>query len=247
MSEPRLVADCVRAMLDAVSIPVTVKHRIGIDRNEEYGFVRDFVGQLFDAGCRAFIVHARNAWLDGLSPKENRDVPPLRYQVVRDLKRDFPQATIVLNGGLMNAASVRAALESHASPLDGVMLGRAAYQQPRLLAELDKELFDGAQMYVGGSQSPETGIAQEATQALRLLEPMTQYLERAVARGATPWSVIRHTLGLMHGLPGARTWRRMLSDPAFVQAHGTQALRSAASIAFEGHASGRISNQPIAA
>jgi len=233
MGEPRLVAECVRAMIDAVDIPVTVKHRIGIDRNEEYGFVRDFVGQCFDAGSRVFIVHARNAWLDGLSPKENRDVPPLRYRVVRELKRDFPEAKIVLNGGLTSAASVHAALdagsESGEVPVDGVMLGRAAYQQPRLLAELERELF----------QASNAGEIEEEELVARLLDDMTSYLERAVALGATPWSVIRHTLGLMHGLPGARTWRRMLSDPSFVRAHGTQALRRAAQIASEGRPPGK--------
>ena len=122
MAEPGLVADCVRAMRDAVSVPITVKHRIGIDRNEDYGLVRDFVGAVHAAGCEVFIVHARNAWLKGLSPRENREVPPLRYDVVRHLKRDFPRARFVLNGGLTSLEGARRGSEG----LDGVMLGRAA-------------------------------------------------------------------------------------------------------------------------
>jgi len=209
MTEPRLVADCVRAIREAVSIPVTLKHRIGIERSEDYALVRDFVGHTFDAGCRVFLVHARNAWLSALSPKENREVPPLRYEVARQLKRDFPDATVVLNGGLTEAVQITDAL----TQLDGVMLGRIAYQQPYFLAELEKELFGGAPTLVG---------------PMAWVEPASRYLERAVARGATPWSVIRHTLGLFHGWSGARAWRRNLSDPRFVAEHGTDALRIAA-------------------
>ncbi len=208
MAEPALVADCVRAMRDAVDIPVTIKQRIGVDRGEDYGFVRDFVGASFDAGCRVFIVHARNAWLQGLSPRENREVPPLRYDVVRQLKRDFPEASIVLNGGL---ASVEDACDGLAG-VDGVMVGRLAYHQPGILPRLDAALFDGAH------PPPEPAEAIEA---------ITAYLERAVNAGAAPWAVIRHTLGLFHGQPGARAWRRRLSDPAFVAAQGTNALRAA--------------------
>jgi tRNA-dihydrouridine synthase A len=209
MAEPALVADCVRAMRDAVSIPVTVKHRIGVDRIEDYGFVRDFVGQLHDAGCGVFIVHARNAWLKGLSPRENRDVPPLRPDVVARLKRDFAGATIVTNGGLTGLAAVQAALRE----VDGVMLGRIAYQQPFVLAGLDQALFGGAMV---------------ADDPAELVEPASRVLERAVQGGAQPWAVIRHTLGLFHGRRGARSWRRSLSDPRFVAAHGTDALRAAA-------------------
>jgi tRNA-dihydrouridine synthase A len=209
MSEPVLVANCVRAMRDAVDIPVTIKQRIGVDRGEDYGFVRDFVGHNFDAGCRVFIVHARNAWLKGLSPKENREVPPLRYDVVRRLKRDFPDATIVLNGGLASAGEVIAGIDG----VDGVMVGRLAYHQPGLLPRLDAALF-------GAALSPP--VPADA------IESISAYLERAVRSGATPWSVIRHTLGLFHGQPGARAWRRKLSDPAFVAAQGINALRAAA-------------------
>jgi tRNA-dihydrouridine synthase A len=214
MAEPALVADCVRAMCDAVSVPVTVKHRTGIDRIEDYGFVRDFAGQLFEAGCRVFIVHARNAWLKGLSPRENRDVPPLRPDVVARLKRDLPGATVVYNGGLTGLAAAQAALRQ----VDGIMLGRIAYQQPFVLAGLDEALF-------GGAPAPQDPA--------EVVEAASEVLERAVAGGARPWAVIRHTLGLFHGRRGARAWRRSLSDPHFVAAHGTQALRAAARLCAE--------------
>jgi tRNA-dihydrouridine synthase A len=209
MAEPALVADGIRAMCETVSIPITIKHRLGIDRNEDYGFVRDFVGASLAAGCRVFIVHARNAWLKGLSPRENREVPPLRYEVARRLKNDFPQACFVLNGGLAEVEQVVPALEG----LDGVMLGRVAYQQPHRLAQLDAALFDGS---------------RAAPEPAELVEPLTRYLETAVARGTAPWAVIRHTLGLFHGRRGAREWRRRLSDPRFVALHGVDALRVAA-------------------
>jgi tRNA-dihydrouridine synthase A len=212
MADPVLVAGGIRAMCDAVSIPVTIKHRLGIDRNEDYGFVRDFVGTCLMAGCRVFIVHARNAWLQGLSPRENRDVPPLRYEVARRLKSEFPQARFVLNGGLAGIEQVRPALEG----MDGVMLGRAAYQQPHRLAQIDAALFDES---------------RPAPEPVDLVEPLSRYLALAVARGAPPWAVIRHTLGLFHGRRGAREWRRRLSDPRFVAAHGVDALRVAAAAA----------------
>ena len=137
MSEPKLVADCCKAMMDVVDIDVTVKHRIGIDKIEDYGFVRDFVGELMQAGVRTFIVHTRNAWLKGLSPKENREIPPLRREVAFDLKRDFPEATIVINGQIDNLALAEELLEK----VDGVMMGRAAYKTPWVLADVDARLF----------------------------------------------------------------------------------------------------------
>ena len=140
MTQPRLVADCVKAMRDAVHIPVTVKHRIGIDREESHAFVRDFVGEVAQAGCGVFIVHARNAWLEGLSPKENREVPPLRHERVWQLKRDFPQLTICLNGGVSSNEQIAA----HLAHVDGVMLGRAAYHHPWLMSEWDARFFGDA-------------------------------------------------------------------------------------------------------
>ncbi|MCU0950246.1 MAG: tRNA dihydrouridine(20/20a) synthase DusA [Burkholderiaceae bacterium] len=197
MAEPALVADCIKAMQDAVSIPVTVKHRIGIDRTEDYGFVRDFVGTLHAAGCRVFIVHARNAWLKGLSPKENREIPPLRYAVVAQLKRDFADATVVLNGGL---ATLEACTDALAG-VDGVMLGRAAYHDPYLLAEVDRRLF---------------GEATPAPTRAEVVARMQPYLAAAIARGIPARHVLRHMLGLHHGQRGGRHWRRLLSDPDFV-------------------------------
>jgi tRNA-dihydrouridine synthase A len=220
MAEPRLVADCIKAMQDAVSIPVTVKQRIGIDRNEDYGFVADFVGALFDAGCRVFIVHARNAWLKGLSPKENREVPPLRYEIVRRLKRDHPDATFALNGGIASLAQARAELQH----LDGVMLGRAAYHDPYLLAAVDAELF---------------GDAAPAPSREAVVASMAAYLARRVAAGDAPRAIVGHMLGLYLGRPGARAWRRMLSDPAFLAREGADALAAAAR-ACAAHAPERV-------
>ncbi len=209
MAEPRLVADCVKAMRDAVSIPVTVKHRIGIGRDEDYGFVRDFVGEVHAAGCAVFIVHARNAWLNGLSPKENREVPPLRYDVVYRLAQEFPRAQFVLNGGLSGLAQAWEPLRR----LPGVMLGRAAYHDPYLLAAVDGDLF-------GSAQSPPSRAQVTAA--------MSDYLERQAAGGVPPRAVLRHLLGLLHGEHGARNWRRLLSDPAFIERHGAHALQAAA-------------------
>jgi tRNA-dihydrouridine synthase A len=149
MREPALVADCIRAMQDAVPVPVTVKHRVGIGREEPYAFVRDFVGALHAVGCRVFVVHARNAWLEGLSPKENREVPPLRYAVVHRLKADFPEATFVLNGGLQTLAAALAETQG----LDGAMIGRAAYHDPWLLAEADAHVFGDAPCVTSRAES----------------------------------------------------------------------------------------------
>jgi tRNA-dihydrouridine synthase A len=194
MAEPQLVADCVKAMLDAVDVPVTVKHRIGIDKNESYGFVRDFVGALSLAGCKVFLVHARNAWLKGLSPKQNREVPPLRYEFVHRLKRDFPHLTIVANGGIATDGEVALQLES----VDGVMIGREAYHNPWWLARWDAAFFGEA----AGEPSRES-----------IEEQMTAYMAREAALHGTPWSAIaRHMLGLRNGLPGARRWRQVWSD-----------------------------------
>jgi tRNA-dihydrouridine synthase A len=194
MAEPQLVADCVKAMADAVSVPVTVKHRIGIDQSEEYDFVRDFVGAVSEAGCQVFLVHARNAWLKGLSPKENREVPPLRYEFVHRLKRDFPRLTIAVNGGITSSESVAAQL----GHVDGVMIGREAYHNPWWLAQWDSGFF--------GEQA--TALTREMVE-----EQLAQYMIREAALKGTPWSSIaRHMLGLRNGLPGARRWRQVWSD-----------------------------------
>ena len=194
MNEPALVADGVKAMVDAVSLPVTVKHRIGIDKNEDYGFVRDFVGTVSEAGCAVFMVHARNAWLQGLSPKENREIPPLRYELAYQLKRDFPRLTIVVNGGITRDAQIAA----HLAHVDGVMIGREAYYQPWLLSGWDALYFDTA---------PQT-LTREAVE-----EAMVAYMERAFLEDGCPWyAIARHMLGLYHGQRGGRLWRQVWSD-----------------------------------
>lgn len=194
MAEPKLVADCVKAMVDAVSVPVTVKHRIGIDKTESYEFVRDFVGTVAQAGCGVFIVHARNAWLKGLSPKENREVPPLRYELVHRLKRDFPKLAICINGGITADGQVTEQL----GKLDGVMVGREAYHHPWWLAGWDATYF-------GATDEPPTREGVE--------EAMVAYMEREAAARGTPWaSIARHMMGLYNGLSGARRWRQVWSD-----------------------------------
>ena len=193
MAEPKLVRDCVKAMADAVSIPVTVKHRIGIDKTDSYDFVRDFVGTVAEGGATVFIVHARSAWLKGLSPKENREVPPLRYEFARRLKADFPGFTIVLNGGISDASAVDQALVD----LDGVMIGRHAYHEPWFMAQADQRWF---------------GDAYAAPNREDVVQAMREYAVVAMSAGAPLRAVTRHMLGLYQGLPGARAWRRMLSD-----------------------------------
>ena len=194
MAEPALVADCVKAMVDVVNVPVTVKHRIGIDKFESYEFVRDFVGKVSEAGCNTFVVHARSAWLKGLSPKENREVPPLRYELVHKLKQDFAHLSIAINGGITTSEQVAGQLQH----LDGVMVGRAAYHNPWWLASWDSEFF-GAE---------HAGLNREAIE-----EQMCDYMAREFAANGTAWSAIaRHMLGLRHGLPGSRRWRQVWSD-----------------------------------
>jgi tRNA-dihydrouridine synthase A len=193
MAEPQLVADGVKAMRDATSLPVTVKHRIGIDRTESYEFVRDFVGTVAAAGCTVFVVHARNAWLQGLSPKENRELPPLRYEQVYRLKRDFPDLTVVINGGIKTDDQIA----EHLLHVDGVMLGREAYHNPWLMASWDARFF---------AQAPVHGTRADVEAA------MVEYMDRHVAAGE-PWAhVSRHMLGLWNGVAGARRWRQAWSN-----------------------------------
>lgn len=194
MKEPRTVADGVKAMRDAVSLPVTVKHRIGIDKIESYDFVRDFVGTVADAGCEVFIVHARNAWLQGLSPKENREVPPLRYEMAYQLKRDFPGLTFVINGGIKTNEEI----EQHLRHVDGVMLGREAYYNPWLMSDWDQRFC--------GQQTPV--VDRDAVE-----EAMVAYMEQEAVEDGTPWyAIARHMLGLRHGQRGARRWRQVWSN-----------------------------------
>ena len=194
MNEPKTVADGVKAMRDVVDVPVTVKHRIGIDRIESYGFVRDFVGTVAEAGCEVFIVHARNAWLDGLSPKENREIPPLRYELAHQLKRDFPSLTIAVNGGIKTTEQIA----EHLQQVDGAMVGREAYYNPWTLSTWDATFFDDHHP-VPSRESVE--------------DAMVNYMERAHAEDGCPWyPVARHMLGLHHGQRGGRLWRQVWSD-----------------------------------
>ena len=215
MGYPGLVADCVKAMRDAVDIDVTVKHRIGINGRDSYAELCDFVGQVREAGCRSFTVHARIAILEGLSPKENREVPPLRYDIAQQLKRDFPDLEIILNGGIKTLDQC----EAHLEQFDGVMLGREAYHNPYLLAQVDARLF--------GSQEPTITRAD----ALRRMRP---YIQNHLDSGGSMHHVTRHVLGLGQGFPGARRFRQLLS----VDIHKTKeplALLDQATALLEGH------------
>jgi len=192
MAEPTTVAACVRAMCNAVSLPVTVKSRIGIDDRDSYEALAEFVGTVAEAGCGTFVVHARKAWLKGLSPAENRTVPPLRYDVVYRLKQDFPGLEVVVNGGVR---TIESALE-HLSRVDGVMIGRAAIETPYILAEADQRVF-----------------AEEGPPPSRreVLERYAAYVDTQVSAGVPLQRMTRHLLGLFHGTPGARAWRRHLT------------------------------------
>ncbi|MEJ2125608.1 MAG: tRNA dihydrouridine(20/20a) synthase DusA [Alphaproteobacteria bacterium] len=212
MAEPDLVAECVAAMRDAVSaeIPVTVKCRVGIDdQDSETDFTR-FIETVAAAGCTLFVVHARKAWLKGLSPKDNRDVPPLDYARVYRLKAARPDLTIVINGGIATLAEAKA----HLKHVDGVMLGRAAYQNPMLLAGVDAEIFD------------EAG-APPFLQPVAIIMRMLPYIEAQLAKGERLSAITRHMLGLVHGLPGARKFRRILTEGAIRPGAGVEVVEEA--------------------
>ena len=207
MAEPELVADCIKAMQDATTAPVTVKHRIGIGRVEDYEFMRRFVEHVANAGCRTFIVHARNAILHGLSPKANREIPPLRYDLVRRLKADYPELDIVINGGIRGWDEIDALLAG----VDGVMLGRAAENDPWMLAQADQRIF-------GDSLRP--------TRAA-VIEAVARYAAIEVASGTPLRHIVRHLHGLYRAQPVARRWRQMLSDPqALAKDDSTLLLRA---------------------
>ncbi|HSO82936.1 tRNA dihydrouridine(20/20a) synthase DusA [Thiocapsa sp.] len=205
MAEPRLVADCVAAMKDAVAVPVTVKTRIGIDDRDSYGELLDFAGAVTEAGCDALVVHARKAWLAGLSPKENRDIPPLRYDVVEQLKRDLPQQAIAINGGIKTLDEAKGFLET----LDGVMIGREAYHNPWILAEADRMIF---------------GDDRRSPTRNEVLGAFLPYVERELAKGTPLSAMSRHILALFQGQPGARAWRRHLSEQAHRPGAGVEVL-----------------------
>ncbi len=212
MAEPALVRDCVAAMRDAVDLPVTVKHRIGIDRGENYDFVRDFVGTVAAGGCTVFIVHARNAWLKGLSPKENRELPPLRHEFVYRLKREFPALTVVLNGGVADNDQIA----EHLRHVDGVMLGRQAYHHPWLMADWDRRFFGDSEAAMPTREGVESA--------------MVDYMTTLAARGVSWPHAARHMLGLVHGLPGARRWRQVWSDHTLRDAAPALVMQRAARV-----------------
>jgi tRNA-dihydrouridine synthase A len=205
MAEPKLVAEGVAAMHEAVDIPVTVKTRLGIDEHETYQFLTDFIEPVAEAGCEIFILHARNAWLKGLSPKENRDVPPLKYDFVYQAKQDYPDLHIDINGGIHSLEDAK----QHLEKVDGVMMGRAIYNDPYLLAEADKLLF--------GDDHPVPTRHQ-------VIEQMLPYIKQRMAEGRPVKSITRHMLGMFQGQQGARAWRRHISENAHLKGAGIEVL-----------------------
>lgn len=221
MAQPQRVADCIAAMIATTSIPVTVKHRIGIDDLDRYEDMADFVQVVAAAGCRRFTVHARKAWLQGLSPKENRDIPPLRYGDVWRLKQEFPQLWIEINGGFINLEQVKQQLQG----VDAVMIGRAAYDNPYLLATVDRDLY-------GEAVSPPTRQT--------VVEAMLPYCDRWVRQGLKLNKISRHLLQLFTGQPGSRAWKQHLSKHACRAGAGSEVLEAALSSVM-GLAAARIS------
>jgi len=211
MAEPDLVADCVAAMTAATALPVTVKTRIGIDDQDSYEFLWAFIAKVAATGCTTFIIHARKAWLQGLSPKENREVPPLHYHTAYRLKHDFPQLEIVVNGGITNLDQA----QQHLPYVDGVMLGRAAYHNPYILADADRRLFAG----------PDPPPSRHAVIA-RLLP----YVEAELSKGTRLHHVTRHILGLFQGVRGARAWRRYLSEHSHRADAGLEVIQQALNV-----------------
>jgi tRNA-dihydrouridine synthase A len=208
MLEPKLVAECVTAMRAACRMPVTVKTRIGVDERDSYSELADFVGEIAAAGCGTFIIHARKAWLKGLSPKQNREIPPLRYDVAEALKRDFPALSIVVNGGVQTLD----AMQGHLAAFDGVMVGREAVSNPYLFADVDRRFY-------GSDAVP---LSRQA-----ILQAWLPYLAAQLQEGVPLARMTRHALGLFHGAPGARAWRRRLSEEAARPAAGLNVFTDA--------------------
>jgi tRNA-dihydrouridine synthase A len=208
MLNPQLVAECVAAMKLVVKIPVTVKCRIGVDENDSYAELKHFIKTIAAAGCDVFIIHARKAWLNGLSPKQNREIPPLKYEVVREIKKDFPQLTIVVNGGIGELSQV----EDHLQFVDGVMIGREAYTNPYFLAEIEKMIF-----------SSDADIVTRHEVIAKLIPYLENQLEKKVKLS----SMTRHILGLFQGEPGAKLWRRHLSENAWKNGVGIDVVETA--------------------
>ena len=220
MAEPELVGTCVAAMMRATDIPVTVKTRVGIDARDSFDDLRDFTARLRDAGLATLIVHARKAWLSGLSPKQNREVPPLRYDMVYDLKQAFPELEIVLNGGVRSLDEAA----RHLARVDGVMIGRAAYQTPYVLAEADRRVF---------------GESRAAPSRAEVVRAFLPYVRAQRAAGVPLKSMTRHILGLFNGLPGARAWRRHLSTAAHRPGAGPEVIEEALEIVLNAQAARR--------
>lgn len=193
MMEPTLVAECIAAMQHLVDIPVTVKTRIGIDENDTYDFLYQFIDIVSKAGCNTFILHARKAWLKGLSPKQNRTVPPLRYDLVQQIKKDFPHLDIIMNGGIQTFSDIKA----HLKNVDGVMIGRSAYHNPYFLSSIDQTFYDDDHQVLSRKE---------------ILKRYIPYIEREVEAGTSLSCITRHIHGLFHGVPGVKAWRRRLSE-----------------------------------
>lgn len=209
MAEPDLVAQCVAAMKEVVDIPVTVKTRIGIDDQDSYEFLTNFVTLVSEkGGCEQFTIHARKAWLSGLSPKENREIPPLDYPRAYQLKQDFPHLTIAVNGGVKTLAEAK----EHLQHLDGVMIGREAYQSPYLLAEVDQQIF---------------GLDTPVKKRSQVVQEMYPYIEQQLAQGSYLGHITRHMLGLFQNMPGARQWRRHISENAHKAGAGIEVVEQA--------------------
>jgi tRNA-dihydrouridine synthase A len=211
MGDPALVADCMVAMKEAVSIPVTIKHRIGIDDQDSYDELCRFVEQVVAVGIETFIVHARKAILKGLSPKQNRDIPPLQYGTVYQLKRDFPALEVIINGGIKTYAEI----DEHLAHVDGVMLGREAYQNPYLLAEIDQRVYGGT---------------CPVSSRREVLDKLCDYIAIQMHQGAQLNWISRHLLGLYQGVPGARRFRRHISENAFKAGADVEVIRAAAAL-----------------
>lgn len=209
MAEPDLVAQCVAAMKEVVDIPVTVKTRIGIDDQDSYEFLTNFVTLVSEkGGCEQFTIHARKAWLSGLSPKENREIPPLDYLRAYQLKQDFPHLIIAVNGGVKTLAEAK----EHLQHLDGVMIGREAYQSPYLLAEVDQQIF---------------GLDTPVKKRSQVVQEMYPYIEQQLAQGSYLGHITRHMLGLFQNMPGARQWRRHISENAHKAGAGIEVVEQA--------------------
>lgn len=203
MGEPELVADCIKAMTDVVDIPVTIKTRIGIDEYDSYEFLCDFINKIHSAGCNKYIIHARKAWLNGLNPKQNRTIPELNYSRVHQIKQDYKNLDIILNGGIETVEDVK----NNLGNLDGMMIGRAVYNNPFLLADIERELFNNSQI----------------PSRFEVAEQLVEYIYRNLKSGVTWTSMVRHYMGLFKGQPGARSWRQFLSETRDIDASNVHA------------------------